>query len=175
MPNNHSCSGVRQFVGISCVHFLVRRLWRLVFNCHMECPMIIRARVCGSSWAFHMFTVYVTTYRGILILPYACLTERAARPWHSDGNSRLRGFHSFMICAPRATLVCLFLPANNKYSGAAFAGHVVFWNIFGCSLNRCYKSTGQGLRGAGQFSTILQVGADCAQPGKSRNLGHVLK
>jgi len=31
-----------------------------------------------------------------------------------------------MICAPRATLDCLFLPANNKDSGAAFAGHVVF-------------------------------------------------
>ena len=26
----------------------------LVFICHMVCPMIICARVCGSSWAFHI-------------------------------------------------------------------------------------------------------------------------
>jgi hypothetical protein len=31
MPNDHLCSGVQRFVGISYVYFLVRRPWRL-FN-----------------------------------------------------------------------------------------------------------------------------------------------
>ena len=88
MPNDHSCSGVRQFVGISCVHFLVRRLWRLVFNCHMECPMIIRARVCGRSWAFHVFNVYLTTYGGTFILPHhiPAFSDRPGGTGHSDGQ-----------------------------------------------------------------------------------------
>jgi hypothetical protein len=50
--------------------FLVRRLWRLVFNGHMESPILMRARVRGCSWGFHMFIFYLTTYGDTLILPY---------------------------------------------------------------------------------------------------------
>jgi hypothetical protein len=50
------CAAVR---GDFICSFLVRRLKPAFFICHMESPMIIRARVCGSSWGFHVFFIHV--------------------------------------------------------------------------------------------------------------------